>query len=258
MSATDNSRSWTDPTAKRCPSRPAYDERRRWLAAASAPAAAQGRRPASVAAVASTPVRSSERRVSEEDAVIGLTHISATVPAGIRRSWGYARLVRDLATLTAADFAALRGDRFRIAPDDAEPFEAELVEVTEIPREPGGRAPFSLVFQGGPNPPLPQRIYRVEHDAARRARDLPRPDRRATATRRCSPEPAPLQQQRRRPCPRPAGEAEALVQPQRRVVLSTWIVSACRRSRRPPRAGRASSARPDAARRGTRAAARCP
>jgi hypothetical protein len=34
----------------------------------------------------------------------------------------------------------------------------------EIEREPGGRAPFSLVFLGGPNPPLPQRIYRVEHD----------------------------------------------------------------------------------------------
>lgn len=72
--------------------------------------------------------------------------------------------MRDLATLTAADFAALRGDRFRIAPDDAEPFEAELVEVTAVPREPGGRAPFSIVFQGGPDSPLPQRIYRVEHD----------------------------------------------------------------------------------------------
>ena len=42
-------------------------------------------------------------------------------------------------------------------------FEAELVEVTEIPREPGGRPPFSLVFRGSPDPPLPQRIYRVEH-----------------------------------------------------------------------------------------------
>jgi hypothetical protein len=73
--------------------------------------------------------------------------------------------VRDLATLTAADFAALRGDRFRIAPPDASPFEVELVEITEIPREPGGRAPFSLVFQGGPDPPIPQRIHRVEHDA---------------------------------------------------------------------------------------------
>ena len=72
--------------------------------------------------------------------------------------------MRPLATLTAADFAPLRGDRFRIAPGDEPPFDAPLVEVTEIPREPGGRAPFSLVFQGGPNPPLPQRIYRVEHD----------------------------------------------------------------------------------------------
>lgn len=67
--------------------------------------------------------------------------------------------VPDLGTLTADDFAALRGDRFRIAD-----FDAALVEVTEIPREPGGRVPFSLVFQGGPDPPLPQGIHRVEHD----------------------------------------------------------------------------------------------
>ena len=72
--------------------------------------------------------------------------------------------VVDLASLTAADFAGLRGDRFRIAPDDAPAFEAELIAVTEIAREPGGRAPFSLVFQGGPDPPLPQQIHRVEHD----------------------------------------------------------------------------------------------
>jgi uncharacterized protein DUF6916 len=73
--------------------------------------------------------------------------------------------VRDLAALTADDFAALRGDRFRIVPGDVPDFEVELVEVAEIPREPGGRAPFSLAFRGGPTPPLPQRIYRVEHDA---------------------------------------------------------------------------------------------
>jgi hypothetical protein len=71
--------------------------------------------------------------------------------------------VRDLATLSVDDFAGLRGDRFRIAPGDAPDFEAELVEVSEITREPGGRAPFSLVLKGGPTPPLPQRIYRVEH-----------------------------------------------------------------------------------------------
>ena len=73
--------------------------------------------------------------------------------------------MRGLDTLTVTEFAALRGDRFRIAPDDAEPFDVELVDVSEIPREPGGRAPFSIEFQGGPDPPLPQRIYRVEHDA---------------------------------------------------------------------------------------------
>jgi hypothetical protein len=69
-----------------------------------------------------------------------------------------------LDALTLEDFRPLLHDRFRIAPDDAPGFDVELVEVTEIPREPGGRAPFSLVFQGGPDPPLPQRIYRMEHD----------------------------------------------------------------------------------------------
>ena len=73
--------------------------------------------------------------------------------------------MRPLDTLTAADFEPLRGDRFRIDPGDAPGFDAELVDVTEIAREPGGRAPFSLVFQGGPAPPLPQRIHRVEHAA---------------------------------------------------------------------------------------------
>lgn len=72
--------------------------------------------------------------------------------------------MRALETLVAADFAALRGERFRIVPHDAPSFEARLIEVTEIAREPGGRAPFSLVFRGGPSPPLPQRIHRVEHD----------------------------------------------------------------------------------------------
>ncbi len=69
-----------------------------------------------------------------------------------------------LDALTLENFRPLLHDRFRVVPDDTAAFEVELVEVTEIPREPGGRAPFSLVFQGGPNPPLPQRIYRMEHD----------------------------------------------------------------------------------------------
>jgi hypothetical protein len=69
-----------------------------------------------------------------------------------------------LEDLTIDDFQLLLGDAFRIAPEGAEAFEVELVEVTEIPREPGGKAPFSLTFRGGPSPPLPQRIYRMEHE----------------------------------------------------------------------------------------------
>jgi hypothetical protein len=69
-----------------------------------------------------------------------------------------------LDTLTVDPFRERLGDRFRVVPEDAAAFDVELVEVTEIPREPGGRAPFSLVFRGGPSPPLPQGIYRVEND----------------------------------------------------------------------------------------------
>jgi hypothetical protein len=72
--------------------------------------------------------------------------------------------VADLERLTVDDFAPLLHERFRVDPGDRPAFELELVEVTEIPREPGGRAPFSLVFQGGPSPPLPQRSYAVEHE----------------------------------------------------------------------------------------------
>lgn len=67
--------------------------------------------------------------------------------------------MRALETLTAADFEPLLHEQFRMGE-----FDVELVEVTEIPREPGGRAPFSLVFEGGPDPPLPQRIYTMHHE----------------------------------------------------------------------------------------------
>jgi hypothetical protein len=66
--------------------------------------------------------------------------------------------------LTVDDFRPLLHDSFRISPPDAAAFDVELVEVTEIPRDHGGRAQFSLVFRGGPNPPVEQRIYAVEHD----------------------------------------------------------------------------------------------
>jgi hypothetical protein len=62
-----------------------------------------------------------------------------------------------LDALTAADFAPHVNTAFRI--DGA--FEVELAEVAEADGGVGRR--FSLLFRGGPTPPLPQRIYAVEH-----------------------------------------------------------------------------------------------
>jgi hypothetical protein len=72
--------------------------------------------------------------------------------------------VTDLETLTSVDFTPLLHQRFRVDPGDRQPFEVKLIDVGERVPEPGRRRPFSLVFAGGPSPPLPQRIYRVEHD----------------------------------------------------------------------------------------------
>jgi hypothetical protein len=72
--------------------------------------------------------------------------------------------VSDLEALTASDFAPLLHSRFRVAADDSESFDAELIEISEGAAGGPRRAQFSLVFRGGPSPPLPQRIFRVDHD----------------------------------------------------------------------------------------------
>ncbi len=66
--------------------------------------------------------------------------------------------------LTAADFAPHLGDRFRVQADEATTLGAELTDVEEGVAVEAGRTPFSLVFRGPPEPILPQRIYRFEHD----------------------------------------------------------------------------------------------
>ena len=68
--------------------------------------------------------------------------------------------MRDLATLTSADFTPLLHERFRV--DDQ--FDLELIEVNELARRPDAREPFSLVFAGGPSLPLPQRIYPMQNE----------------------------------------------------------------------------------------------
>jgi Domain of unknown function (DUF6916) len=72
--------------------------------------------------------------------------------------------VPDLEHLTAADFVPLLHQRFRMDGGDWAPFEVELVDVSETDVPGPGRRQFSLMFRGGPNPPLPQRIYGVEHE----------------------------------------------------------------------------------------------
>lgn len=78
---------------------------------------------------------------------------------------------RSLKSLTAKEFHAAKGTRFRVSggpPEGSLPdsFEVDLVDVAEYPERAEGtfRAPFSVVFHGPLNPVLPQGIYRLEQE----------------------------------------------------------------------------------------------
>ena len=76
---------------------------------------------------------------------------------------------------TTATFAGRVGETFRILPDGGRPVDAALAEVTvlgasatgsAVTGRDGGRGEaFSLVFRAPREASLPQRTYRVEHDA---------------------------------------------------------------------------------------------
>lgn len=71
-----------------------------------------------------------------------------------------------LETFTHATFAERLGDSFHIHLQEALPLEVRLIEAQELGGGGGGRrTPFSLVFRGPLRPVLPQRIYRIEHEA---------------------------------------------------------------------------------------------
>ncbi len=73
-----------------------------------------------------------------------------------------------LESFTLETFAPHQDEPFRLHPDAGDPLDLRLVEVTPLGERTapaGGRAPFSLVFRGPRAPLLPQRIYRLEHDA---------------------------------------------------------------------------------------------
>jgi hypothetical protein len=74
---------------------------------------------------------------------------------------------RSLQMLTAEDFRAVQGSRFRLTGGSPpESVETELAEITEhVAGVPGPfRTPFSILFHGPLQPVLPQGTYRVEHE----------------------------------------------------------------------------------------------
>lgn len=70
--------------------------------------------------------------------------------------------------LTAGDFMPCLNQTFRLYYGPAEWLEVDLIEVAEAVADPNRaahRRPFSLVFRGSGGGYLPQRIYRLEHEA---------------------------------------------------------------------------------------------
>jgi len=65
-------------------------------------------------------------------------------------------------------FSGRSGEAFRLLCDEGSALDLELVSVTPNPGAPNDardrRLPFSIVFRGPPEPLLPQRIYRFEHE----------------------------------------------------------------------------------------------
>lgn len=72
-----------------------------------------------------------------------------------------------LDSLTVDAFASRIGERFRLTADAGTTLTVELIDATTLgsPGSARGRTPFSLLFRGPMTPVLPQRIYRLDHDA---------------------------------------------------------------------------------------------
>jgi len=70
-----------------------------------------------------------------------------------------------LADLTLDAFRPRVGERFRISSAPASAIDAELIDVRAVgASRPDRRTPFALHFRTALIAPLPQAIYRVEHD----------------------------------------------------------------------------------------------
>jgi hypothetical protein len=71
--------------------------------------------------------------------------------------------MRDLAALTAADFAAVLGSDFEILAGESAPVRLRLREVVELGERPGHRRAFSLRFLGPRAPTLAHVTHRIAH-----------------------------------------------------------------------------------------------
>jgi hypothetical protein len=67
-----------------------------------------------------------------------------------------------LEDFTVGTFSGHLGNSFRVHPDESSTLDLELVSATELNE--GSERPFSIVFCGPTDVPLPQRIYRMEHE----------------------------------------------------------------------------------------------
>ena len=67
--------------------------------------------------------------------------------------------------LALAQFAEVEGEAFWLAADESLRLPFKLARVRELPQPAfQGRTPFTLLFEGPPEPVLPQRIYRLSHE----------------------------------------------------------------------------------------------
>jgi hypothetical protein len=75
-----------------------------------------------------------------------------------------------LESLDITTFAGRVGEVFRLVVDERTTISSRLIAVTPAsggsadPARAGGRTPFSLVFRSPPGAPMPQRIYRLQHE----------------------------------------------------------------------------------------------
>jgi hypothetical protein len=71
--------------------------------------------------------------------------------------------MRDLASLTAADFEAVLGSDFEVAEPGTGPLRLRLYEVVPLKGPPGHRQPFLVHFQGPSSPVLAPVVHHIVH-----------------------------------------------------------------------------------------------